>query len=205
MEHIISMLDRSLYHPAYAEQVYPQSQQIIINLLHLLAQISEDEFANSDPEYFVEILADFCKGDKKETLLAKVGSLLVSFCNNVEGCFSFLGGICIMVIKNIDPSLQKENERNFILNMSKVWNVSDDEKLSVSLMMLAALADQIEKRKDLEKPLYFHLYTLNKNFVFGKTGFPPHIICKFMNLYAIYGYCGSLDVFLPYKSSLPVY
>lgn len=83
--------------------------------------------------------------------------------------------------------------------------MSFEEKLSVSLMVLAALSDQTEKRKDLQKPIYNHLYNMNKIFTLGKVNLPPHIICKFMNLYAFYGYCGCLDVFLPYKSVLPLY
>lgn len=105
MEHVLNLLDRSLCHQPYLEQVYPLNQQIVVNLLRLLAQVSEAELASRDPEYFVEVLTEYCKGQNKEMLMMRIGGLIANLCMNVDGCLSFLGSMCIIVFKSVDSSL----------------------------------------------------------------------------------------------------
>ena len=72
-------------------------------------------------------------------------------------------------------------------------------------MVLCAISDQLERREDLSRPLRAELVSMNASFNITTCKLPPYLICRFMFLYSFNAYPKCLDIFLPYKTVLPVY
>lgn len=137
---------------------------------------------------------------QREMLEVRIGSLISSLCMYIDGFMSFVGSMCIVIIKRFNGTLdQITGADEYIKIIDSMWTASSEDKVGACIMVLCAISDQLEKRDDLSKPLRAELFSMNSLFNISSCKLPPYLICRFMFLYAFNAYPKCLDIFLPYK------
>ena len=68
---------------------------------------------------------DFCMEQQRDMLETKVGSLISSLCMYVDGYMSFIGSLCIMLLKEYNGSInQLPGGLDYINTINAIWTAS---------------------------------------------------------------------------------
>lgn len=154
----------------------------------------------------MDILYDFCMEQQRELLEVKVGSLISALTMYIDGYMSFIGSLCIVIIKKFNGTFEAiPGGKEYMDTINAMWEASDEEKTAACVMVLCAISDQLDKREDLLRPLRVELANMTPLFSIHNCKFPPYLICRFMFLYSFIAFPKCLDTFLPYKAVHPVY
>lgn len=91
---------------------------------------------------------------QRELLEVKIGSLISSLCMYIDGFMSFVGSMCIMMIKNFNGTIsQIPGFEAYMKIIDGMWAANAEEKVAACIIVLCAISDQLEKRQDLSLPL----------------------------------------------------
>lgn len=210
IEKAIVFIERSLPQESYGKLLHSLTQDITLSLLMLLSpSASFLDLMRSDPEQYVQIDEDFTVEQQNEMLITRAGSLLSSLCMEIDGYLSFVGSLCIMLLKRCEGFAQEFANNtemdSYYSSIDAKYDEPREVQVATAALVLSALSDQLEKRSDLYKPLHSQVYMMNKQLKPGTCKLPPYLICRLMLLTAFYPYDGCMDVFLEYKKGEAVF
>lgn len=123
MESIVKMLERSIGKQDYQQYLHLNTQPIVTSLLVLLKpQESYLQLVDHDADYFIQINEDFTMEQNQDLLQTSVGSLIANLCMSIDGYLSFVGSMCLMILKCWDGSIADlEGGKSYIDTISEIW------------------------------------------------------------------------------------
>lgn len=139
-------------------------------------------------------------------LVTKICSLLSSLCLYIDGYMTFVGMVCVMVIKAWGSGLKGiQKGQEYIEDLNKNWRCCLEQKVGVCSLVICCLSDQFQKRGDLSRPLSVELSNIVNIFNVETCKLPSYLICRFMLLYTYMSHPKNLSIFFSYSKNNILY
>ncbi|CAG9324306.1 unnamed protein product [Blepharisma stoltei] len=162
---------------------------IIIEICFPLIKAFGEDYVNinSDPEEFANASIEICERQGTDTFKTCASQLLLAISENVDGALSF---IMTFTIQTIMLALARTPVDSYVgiseYKNTKIFLISEEQRIEVLLLALCVLSDNILARKDLIGMLEQFLSTHTKSLLDTSSIIIHHRICMIIQYFGLY-------------------